>query len=321
MLPGAAILSGLGLIALGTAPSWPLFLAAGVPAGLGTGAIDGGVNGLYLDLFQTGRGRALNLLHVCFSVGAMSAPFVAGQLVEIGVPWGAILVSAGVAVLVIAVLFWIVPMPPGRHRAASDPAPSDLDATAIPTALDRRLLTAPLLLLGLAIGCYVASEVGVSNWLVRFLDTAALTVATSALTLYWAGLTVGRLVSARIADRFDHLLFAATAAFAVAVCLVGAILAPTLPLSIALFVLVGVASGPVFPMVIAAGGDRYPGRTAAVGGSLAFAAVVGSVVYPPAMGFMSVTVGLGVAMARRRAPRGRLRGVAPRGPPAARSSG
>ena len=114
--------------------------------------------------------------------------------------------------------------------------------------------------------------------------SAALTVATSALTLYWAGLTVGRLVSARIADRFDHLLFAATAAFAVAVCLVGAILAPTLPLSIALFVLVGVASGPVFPMVIA------------VGGSLAFAAVVGSVVYPPAMGFMSVTVGLAVAM-------------------------
>ena len=33
----------------------------------------------------------------------------------------------------------------------------------------RSLLTGPLLLLGIAIATYVASEVGVSNWIVRFL--------------------------------------------------------------------------------------------------------------------------------------------------------
>ena len=49
-------------------------------------------------------------------------------------------------------------------------------------------------------------------------------------------------------------------------------------------------------MIMAIGGDRYPGRSAAVGGLLAGAAVVGSIVYPPVMGFLSVTVGLKVAM-------------------------
>ena len=49
-------------------------------------------------------------------------------------------------------------------------------------------------------------------------------------------------------------------------------------------------------MIVAIGGERYPERSAAVGGSLTGMAVIGSIVYPPAMGFLSVTVGLPVAM-------------------------
>jgi fucose permease len=59
-----------------------------------------------------------------------------------------------------------------------------------------------------------------------------------------------------------------------------------LPLSIAAFAAAGVASGPVFPMIVAIGGERYPERSAAVGGSLTGMAVIGSVVYPPTMGFL-----------------------------------
>ena len=100
----------------------------------------------------------------------------------------------------------------------------------------------------------------------------------------------------RFADRFDHVLFAATSSAAMSVALVGAILVPSLPASIALFALAGVATGPVFPMIIVIGGDRYPDRTSAVSGLLTGSAVVGSIIYPPVMGFLSVTVGLTVAM-------------------------
>jgi fucose permease len=90
--------------------------------------------------------------------------------------------------------------------------------------------------------------------------------------------------------------FTATAAFATAVLLVAAVLAPSLPLSIGLFALAGFATGPVFPMIVAIGGDRYPDRAAAVSGFLTGFAVAGSIIYPPIMGFLSVTVGLTVAM-------------------------
>ena len=309
LILGAAVgVHAAGLIALGLGQSWWVFLLAGLPGGLGAGAVDGGINGLFLDRFRSGRGRALNLLHLFFSLGALTAPLAVGVLVEGGVGWQAIIVATGVVAIPVAVLFGIVEMPGGRRRGS--PADSGFDPTA-PTRRGttaqagphtspgrglRRGLAAPLILLGVAIAFYVASEVGVSSWLVRFLEPAPLTTATTALSLYWAGLAVGRLVSSQVADRFDHLRFATVCAVGIAVALVGAIFVPSLPISMALFALAGFASGPVFPMIIAIGGERYPDRSAAVSGFLTGAAVIGSTTYPPIMGFLSVSVGLTVAM-------------------------
>ena len=309
LILGAAVgVHAAGLIALGLGQSWWVFLLAGLPGGLGAGALDGGVNGLFLDRFRSGRGRALNLLHLFFSLGALTAPLAVGVLVGGGVGWQAIIVATGVVAIPVAVLFGIVEMPGGRRRGS--PADSGFDATAPtgrgttaeaspPTSRGRGLrggLAAPLILLGVAIAFYVASEVGVSSWLVRFLEPAPLTTATTALSLYWAGLAVGRLVSSQVADRFDHLRFATVCAAGIAIALVGAIFVPSLPISIALFAVAGFASGPVFPMIIAIGGERYPDRSAAVSGFLTGAAVTGSITYPPIMGFLSVSVGLTVAM-------------------------
>ena len=287
VLATGALLIALGLVALATVTSWPLFLLAAVPFGLGSGAIDGGGNALFLDLFASGRGRALNLLHLFFSLGALGSPFMVGRLVESGIPWQVVMVgTAAVAVLLAGVLA-VLEMPSGHHDGVS----------ADPAAASGRLALDPLLLaLAVAIALYVASEIGVSNWLVRFLSSAPLGIATTSLTLFWAGLTLGRLVSARLADRFDHARFAAASSVVMAVALVGAVVVPSLPVSVALFALAGFVSGPVYPLIIAIGGERFPSRSAAVGGFLAGTAVVGGLFYPPVMGLMSVTVGLPAAM-------------------------
>ena len=290
VLVGAAVLHGVGIAGFGLAPSWPLFLVAMLPAGVGAGCLDGGSNGLVLDVYRDGRGRAMNLLHVWFSVGALLSPLLIGRAVEGGLSWEAVMVLSAVPLAGLAVAYALVPMPTGR-RGRLAPASS-----AIPAAAGR-LLSGPLILLGVAIASYVAAEIGVSNWLVRFLEPAPIATATLALSLTWAGATVGRLLSSVIADRFDHLRFTFVCIVLMGLAIGLAIAAPTLPLSIAMFTLAGVASGPVFPMIVALGGERYPDRSAAVGGALVGCAVVGSTIYPPAIGFLSVTVGLPIAMA------------------------
>jgi fucose permease len=288
VLATGALLIAVGLVALSTVTSWPLFLLAAVPFGLGSGAIDGGGNALFLDLFASGRGRALNLLHLFFSLGALGSPFIVGRLVESGVPWQVVIVGTALVAVPLAGVLAVLDMPSGHHDAESaDPS----------SAATGRLALDPLLLaLALAIALYVASEIGVSNWLVRFLSSAPLGIATTSLTLFWAGLTLGRLISARLADRFDHARFAAAASVVMAAALVGAVVVPSLPISVALFALAGFVSGPVYPLIIAIGGERFPSRSAAVGGFLSGTAVVGGLFYPPVMGLMSVTVGLPAAM-------------------------
>jgi fucose permease len=163
--------------------------------------------------------------------------------------------------------------------------------------LGARRVPLPLVLLALAIACYVASENGVSSWLVRFLGNAPAGVATVALSLFWAGLTGGRIVASRFAGRFAPIAVATVCGLAAGGAIVAAVVVPWVGASIALFGVAGIACGPVYPMIMATAGGLYPARSNAVSGILTAAAVAGSVVYPPFMGFISNGVGLGVGMA------------------------
>ncbi|HEY6058600.1 MAG TPA: MFS transporter, partial [Candidatus Limnocylindrales bacterium] len=286
VLPLAAFVHGLGLAMLGGAPTWVAFLVGAVPAGMGGGALDAGINGLFLDLYPSRRGNVLNGLHLFYSVGALGSPLVIGRLVELGVAWQLVALATGLVAAVVALSLLTVEMPSGRHARGSSAA---LGGRA-------RLFTLPLVALGAGIAFYVASEIGVSNWVVRFLSDAPLTVATSTLSLFWLGLAAGRLLAARFAHLIGAVAFTATCAALSAVAIVGAVAAPTQPLSIALFGLAGLASGPTYPMIMGIGGSLYPGRSAAVSGFLTASAIAGALVYPPLMGFISVEIGIGAAM-------------------------
>jgi fucose permease len=288
----ASVLLSAGLATLGGAPSVEVFVLAAVPMGLGVGALDGGANGLYLDVFRFNRGRALNLLHLCFSLGALSAPLAAGPVIEAGLPWQVPVFATAVVAFLVAAPLLTVPMPAGRRSAGGTASAAEVAERG---SVGQRI-PMPLLVLCLAIGFYIASEVGVTDWMVRFLEPAPVSLATSALALFWALNAIGRLASARIADYVDHIGYAAVAAVTMSLAIAGAILVPSVWASAGLFALAGLAAGPVAPMIVAAGGDRYPDRSAAVGGYMTTAAVAGSIGLPTLMGFMSVTVGLQIAM-------------------------
>jgi fucose permease len=150
--------------------------------------------------------------------------------------------------------------------------------------------------LALAIGCYVAAEIGVSSWLVRFLSAAPVSIATGTLGLFWGGLALGRLLFSWIADRFDPVGFAVVCTLAASAALVAAVASPFLPLAVVLFGLAGLWFGPVYPMIMTVGGSLYPHRLAALSGSLTTAAVIGGIIYPPLIGVMAEQAGVGVGM-------------------------
>jgi fucose permease len=279
----AAFLCGLGLIGTAAAPVWPLFLVSGMAVTGGAGAIDGGVNGLFLDLYQRARGGALNLLHSFFGVGALLAPFAVGRLLAAGVSWRVDVLALGIGALVLAALLLAVEMPAGLRAE-----PGGVHAGL--TRTEQSLL--PFVGLAVAICCYVAAEMAVSGWLVKFLGGVPVTTATTVLSIFWGGLALGRVLSNWVAERMDYVVFTVGCIVLASGMLVGALLVPVFPLSVVLFGFAGLFYGPVYPMIMAIGGNLYPHRIAALSGSIGAAAVVGSVFYPPLIGFMATHVGL-----------------------------
>lgn len=282
VLPAAAVALGLGLVFQAFALSWPILLLTVVPVNLGAGAIDGGINGLFLDVFREARGGALNLLHVFFSVGAFVAPFVIGLLVGAGLTWRAIPLAAACCCIPVTYLLLGAALPPGRHSSTS--VPKDETSTAASLV--------PFVGLAVSIGLCVAAEASVSSWVVRLLSGAPIALATGVLSIFWMGLTLGRLLSNRYADRFDYYNFTIACMLLSSVTLVAALYSPWLLLAALFFGLNGLFIGPIYPMIIALGGNIYSERLATLSGSLSAAAVVGSLVYPPLIGLMAQTIGI-----------------------------
>jgi fucose permease len=293
VLPSAAALMAAGLLIQGYTGAWMVFALAGVFTSIGASSTDVGIQALVLDLFPEARGRALNLLHVAYGVGALMAPLLLATFVAAGVPWQWLMTGSGIAVAIAGLgLALTVPPDPVLHASVSGVGA----AGAVETAAHTRRLPLFLLVMAVSIACYVAAEAGVSDWLVRYLAALPLTQASLALTLFWGGIAVGRLVFARIGNRLDPQRSAAALAVGGGVLLTVALVLPISSMSPLLFGAVGLAFGPIFPLIVAAAGARMPGESATVTGTLVFAAVVGAVVYPPAIGFLSEVIGLQAAM-------------------------
>lgn len=284
---GPALVAG-GVLVMALGGSAALFVLGMLAMGAGLGITDSGINALFMDLFRGREAGALNRLHLWVSIGAMTGPLVIGQVVGAGVPWQALMVMVALAMLPIALAIGTRDIP-GAGGAAS--------AARGGSGGGRRMaLPVPLLVLSVAIACYVAMESGVTSWAVRYLDTASLELATLALSLYWGGMALARGISSLIADRMGAVRFAASWCAVSGLAVLASLAAPSVGLAVACFAVAGFAAGPVYPMIMAIGGSRYPDRTNVVASVLATAGIVGALVYPPLMGALSETAGLRVAM-------------------------
>lgn len=286
----AFLLAAVGTAGQALSPAWVPFLAAVMLAGWGSGLIDGGVNALFLDVYRDARGGAMSFLHLFFGLGALVGPFCLGLAVTAGMSWRVALGCTSAAALLALPVITRVPMPSGRHHSWEE--------QRVPAGtMDRREQSLlPFVGLALGIGLYVAAEVGVSNWLVQFLSGVSVALATAILSGFWGGLSLGRLLSGWVADRMDYFTFTVACILLASLCLIGAVLAPWLAISALLFALTGMFFGPIFPMIMSLGGNIYPQRLAALGGSLTTAAVAGGLLYPPLMGVLESRIGLSGGM-------------------------
>lgn len=279
LLAGSTLCMGLSLLGYALTPTWPGFLLSALLAGLGSGAIDAGLNGYAAHHFSQ---RHMNWLHACYGLGAMGGPLLLAALLTAGQPWrGGYVLVAGVMAL-LSVAFFATR---GRWQgAAAGRAPER--GGMMGAALRQPLVWLQMLLFFL----YTGLEVTAGQWSFSWLTSArgvGVGLAGSWVGLYWGSLALGRVL-------FGSVIEQAGIGRVMQWSMGGILLASLLLLFSAWGLpLLGFFLAPIFPCLMAQTPARVgAGHAAHAVGFQVSAAMVGAVGLPGLAGLMVQGYGL-----------------------------
>jgi len=291
LLAGSTGLVAFAMLAFAFAPAWALFAGAGVIHGLGSGAIDAGLNGYAAHSLSA---KHMNWLHACFCLGAMLGPLLMTAVLGDRRPYSTGYLLVGAVMGTLAMLFLWTRSRWGTAKASEDHPHGPVRFW---TALRHPgvLLSMGLFFLNTGL------EMTFSQWTYTVLTESrgiSTSVAGVAVGLFWGFMGIGRVIFGFIAEPIgiDRLL-----RLSLMTCLGGAVVF-SLPLgglgaSIGLAI-AGFGVAPVFPCLMTRTPQRLGTQLSshAVGFQVG-AATVGGAVVPGAVGIVAQSQGLAVVPA------------------------
>ncbi|MEK3905079.1 MFS transporter [Paenibacillus sp. FSL R7-0179] len=232
---------------------WVALLA--LPLGLGAGSIDTGLNNYVATHYKA---HHMSWLHCFWGIGAMLGPILMSRYIANGESWrtGFFAVSmiqfALVVVLFFSLPLWTRVSKQGGQQPVEMSEKADSRPAAVPAeGKVLRIKGVKLAMLTFLFYCGVEATVGLwgSSYLVNVKEVSPATAA-GWVSLYYGGITAGRLITGFITFRFSNRTLIRGG---LAVSLAGALLL-ALPLpavySLVAFILIGLGSAPIFPCML-----------------------------------------------------------------------
>lgn len=292
LLALSCLATAISLLGYALAPSWWMLVALGSLAGLGAGAIDAGLNTFAATNFSA---RMVNWLHACYGIGAATGPVIMTTVLGARRPWQYGYAIVGAWQLLLAICFSLT----RKHWPDASKSQESEKTTSINATSNLETLRLPVVWLSIAVFfVYTGIEAAAGAWAYTLFTEARqvpMMMAGIWVSVYWGGLTAGRLLSGFITSyvTVDHLL-----RFCVIGIVAGAALIwlnITVTMSLIGLGLMGLMSAPVFPSLIAMTPTRIgEAHTANAVGFQIAAAVLGQSLLPAATGVLAGRLGLEV---------------------------
>ncbi|MFD7308672.1 MFS transporter [Promicromonospora sp. NPDC059942] len=287
------VLTGLGTLAAGLAPSFALLVAALFLGGASDSITDVGQNTHGLRV-QRRYGRSIiNGFHAVWSIGAVLGGSMAAGAIALGLPLDVHLgISLGIfAVVAVVALRFLLP---GRDDEAADEAGSPAAARLRGPRLSVRTLAIVAALVLIGIGGALVEDAG-SSWATLYLSTDLGAPAALAATAYVSlvgAQTVGRLLGDRLVDRFGQRTVACAGGVIIALGMGLALAWPTVPGTIGGFAAAGFGSATLIPAAMHEA-DELPGLRPGTGLTIvSWLLRLGFLLSPPLVGLVADDVGL-----------------------------
>ncbi len=278
------------LALLGVSPLFIVAVVANFLMHFGAAFVETGANVLPTQI-RTNRSAhsIMNLVHVFFSVGAFLGPFLIGIYIDATGLWRPVFMFALIPTTALLLQTLVTRLPHLEPAVGSPPAPS-----IIGEALKSRTT-----LFGAAsLMCYVGAEVGISSWVVHYLEQVQrlpTVQAASGLSTLWIFIMIGRYVNAVLGNRLSSrtlVVFSSIGGFAGVMLFI--VLEGPLP-AFLLLAWVGMCLSGVFPNIMGELNKLAPGRTGTVTAVLMIGAASGAMLFQWFVGFIAESISLQAA--------------------------
>ncbi|MGK9149068.1 MFS transporter [Plantibacter flavus] len=289
------VLTALGTVLIGFAPTLPLFVGALLVSG-GMDAITDVAQNTHGLRVQRRFGRSIiNSFHAIWSIGAVLGGGMAAGAIALGIP-RAVHLSISAAIFSVAALIALRFCLPGKDEEAV--LATDRSEQEAPTPLRRRLtprLTMTVVaLVVIAIAGTLVEDAG-STWGAVYLGTelgAPAAIAASGFVALVGAQFIGRLLGDRLVDRFGQRTVARAGGLIAALGMGAALIAPTVPGTIAGFAAAGFGVATLVPAAMHEA-DELPGLRAGTGVTVvSWLMRLGFLLSPPIVGSIADAVSL-----------------------------
>ncbi len=278
--------TGAGILVMGIAPSFALFLMALLGRGLFTGVGRGGDRPLLSHLYPTQRGRLFGYYDMMWAVGATVGPLLVTAAVAAG-NWRLAYYALAIAFVPVVALGVALPTP-------------DVDGGDDPLnwAELRRITRQPAVVtMAVALFCSTGFEGGLFTWVTSYAQgQLPETLATASLSVMLAAYIPGRFASGWLSERVGYVRLAVgLVGLAIPAFGYTFFLAEGYGLLVGLFT-VGLAVSGIYPTLLAYATEAVPEHSAPVNATAAVTSAAGIAVVPAAMGFVISDIGVAGAM-------------------------
>ncbi len=280
---GFSGLLGLGLIAMGFAPTYIVICIIIFAFSLFGSPIGAVGQSIMLDMFPHNRARYLSIQTFFAALGSFTAPLLVALNFTVGLSWRWPFVqTAGIAFLLIpAIVFSRIP-DASTERSGHRPIKEILKNPNI-------ILAAVLIFLS------VSLDLGFSYWLAEYFKTeleVSMRLSSAIVGIYLAGVLTGRLSSSWIIRRIKskNLLFIGLLTGFISLIIF--IVVPSIPVKVIFCLIYGLGIAPVFPLVMAKGAEEYPKQPGAVTGILFACLSLGGMLFPLLLGVLASSFGI-----------------------------
>ena len=269
----------VGVLADRTSPRSTLILAgvsltAGVPGytastalplliffmffiGMGLGSLELGGCNIISAIYPEKKGRHLNILAAIAGCGAFLTPAAAGLLLDAGLSWR-LVYRLGLVFAVPCALYFVFLRCPRLSQKAQK----------IMQKKQRASQSLALFSMNLSNFAYMAAEIGTATWLADFychVKHFSLLEASAGLSLFYIGITLGRLGGSLFVDRIGHIPSILAASLLAVGCTLAGVYGPD---ALAILVSVsGLCYSVIFPTssaVVSGLAPGHPGRALGV---------------------------------------------------------